>query len=331
MDGLGDVFTEDAVLELEGPGPVDRRRVPRPAGDHRRLLRQGRPARRGPPGSTTAMTGHLSTNMRIDLDGDDRDDARLLLRDRRRLRWRCSARTSTACAGTRTAGDSRSCGSSCAIGPGSRPRASLAGRSPTSSPRTSAASPASAIRVWQGGFPDLRHSDDRPHSDERGWRARASKPARRRAPSGGGSSGVRVAGGWGRAARAAADRRQPRRCSRCPEHQRRRVVGTSSSASPRATWASRSPVSTDSTRRRARRRMPPRRSSSGGRRRTLGLQEFADVLLRHVVGDLKARGVPEVTWTHGSLGAAGLFDSGLWIINGRHHQVQRQRQGEAGR
>ena len=48
--------------------------------------------------------------------------------------------------------------------------------------------------------------------------------------------------------------------------------------------------------------------------KTLGLQEFADVLLRHVVGDLKARGVPEVTWTHGSLGAAGLFNSGLWII-----------------
>ena len=70
MAGLGDVFTEDAVLELEGlarsmDGEYRGRRR-----DHRRLLRPfGQPGRRR-PGSTTAMTGHLSTNMRIDLDGD---------------------------------------------------------------------------------------------------------------------------------------------------------------------------------------------------------------------------------------------------------------------
>jgi len=48
--------------------------------------------------------------------------------------------------------------------------------------------------------------------------------------------------------------------------------------------------------------------------KTITLQEFADALLKHVTGDLKGRGIPEVTWTYTNLGAAGLFDSSLWII-----------------
>jgi hypothetical protein len=48
--------------------------------------------------------------------------------------------------------------------------------------------------------------------------------------------------------------------------------------------------------------------------KTLGLKEFAEALLTHVVGDLEAHGVPEVTWTYANLGAAGLFNSELWVI-----------------
>jgi SnoaL-like domain len=69
MDGLGDVFTEDAVLELEGLA----RSVDGEYRGRRSIIDDfyaltASPA--GAPGSTTAMTGHLSTNMRIEVDGD---------------------------------------------------------------------------------------------------------------------------------------------------------------------------------------------------------------------------------------------------------------------
>ncbi len=69
MAALGDVFAEDAVLEMDGLGP-------RADGEYRGrrsiiddfYARTASPS--GAPGSTRAMTGHLSTNMRIELDGD---------------------------------------------------------------------------------------------------------------------------------------------------------------------------------------------------------------------------------------------------------------------
>jgi hypothetical protein len=69
MVGLGDVFTEDAVLELEGLArSVDGEYHGRRAIIDDFYAKTASPS--GAPGSTTAMTGHLSTNMRIELDGD---------------------------------------------------------------------------------------------------------------------------------------------------------------------------------------------------------------------------------------------------------------------
>ena len=70
MGGLGDVFTDDAELELNGLAPsLD--------GTYRgrRAIIDDFYARTALPSSTAAaprfMTGHLSTNMQIELDGDD--------------------------------------------------------------------------------------------------------------------------------------------------------------------------------------------------------------------------------------------------------------------
>ena len=70
MGGLGDVFTDDAELELNGLAPsLD--------GTYRgrRAIIDDFYARTALPSSTSAaprfMTGHLSTNMQIELDGDD--------------------------------------------------------------------------------------------------------------------------------------------------------------------------------------------------------------------------------------------------------------------
>jgi ketosteroid isomerase-like protein len=70
MDRLGDVFTEDAVLEVEGLG----RALDGTFRGRRSIIDDfyaatASPA--GPPGSTTAMTGHLAPNMRVDVDGDE--------------------------------------------------------------------------------------------------------------------------------------------------------------------------------------------------------------------------------------------------------------------
>jgi len=70
FERLGDVFAEDAELELEGLAPqvygtyTGRRSI---IDDF--YARTAGPAD-GPPGSAKAMTGHLCTNMRIDVDGD---------------------------------------------------------------------------------------------------------------------------------------------------------------------------------------------------------------------------------------------------------------------
>jgi ketosteroid isomerase-like protein len=70
MDGLGDVFAEDAVLELEGLArSIDGEYRGRRSIIDDFYARTASPS--GDPGSTTAMTGHLSTNMRIELDGDE--------------------------------------------------------------------------------------------------------------------------------------------------------------------------------------------------------------------------------------------------------------------
>jgi hypothetical protein len=69
MDGLGDVFTEDAVLELEGLA----RSLDGEYRGRRSIIDDfyaHTASPEGAPGSTSAMTGHLSTNMRIDVDGD---------------------------------------------------------------------------------------------------------------------------------------------------------------------------------------------------------------------------------------------------------------------
>ncbi|MCU1503226.1 MAG: nuclear transport factor 2 family protein, partial [Ilumatobacteraceae bacterium] len=70
LDRLGDVFAEDAVLEMDGLGrTVDGTYRGRRAIIDDFYARTASPD--GPPGSTRAMTGHLSTNMRIELDGDE--------------------------------------------------------------------------------------------------------------------------------------------------------------------------------------------------------------------------------------------------------------------
>ena len=70
MGGLGDVFTDDADLEIDGLAPsLD--------GTHhgRRSIIDDFYARTALPSSASVtprfMTGHLSTNMQIELDGDD--------------------------------------------------------------------------------------------------------------------------------------------------------------------------------------------------------------------------------------------------------------------
>ena len=69
LDGLGDVFTEDAELEMVGlarslDGTYRGRRAIIDDLYGRSLLPTA------PPASTRAMTGHISTNMQIDVDGD---------------------------------------------------------------------------------------------------------------------------------------------------------------------------------------------------------------------------------------------------------------------
>ena len=66
FDALGDVFTPDADLEMDGLGP----RLDGTYRGRRSIVddfyaRTGRPSR-----SAHLMTGHLSTNMQIELDGD---------------------------------------------------------------------------------------------------------------------------------------------------------------------------------------------------------------------------------------------------------------------
>ena len=70
-DRLGDIFAEDAELELEGLA----RTVDGTYHGRRSIIddfyrRTAGPAD-GPPGSAKAMTGHLCTNMRIEVDGDE--------------------------------------------------------------------------------------------------------------------------------------------------------------------------------------------------------------------------------------------------------------------
>lgn len=71
LDRLGDVFTEDAELELIGlAAPLDGTyRGRRAIIDDFYARAAGPPG--GPPGSAKAMTGHLLTNMQIELDGDE--------------------------------------------------------------------------------------------------------------------------------------------------------------------------------------------------------------------------------------------------------------------
>jgi hypothetical protein len=66
---LGDVFTPDAALEMDGLGPgLDGRYESRQDIIERFYARTGRPT----AGSGLRhMTGHLSTNMQIELDGDE--------------------------------------------------------------------------------------------------------------------------------------------------------------------------------------------------------------------------------------------------------------------
>jgi hypothetical protein len=69
LDGLGDVFTEDAELEMVGLArSLDGRYRGRRAIIDEFYGRSLLPT--APPASTRAMTGHISTNMQIDLDGD---------------------------------------------------------------------------------------------------------------------------------------------------------------------------------------------------------------------------------------------------------------------
>ena len=70
LDGLGDVFTTDAVLEFDASV-----RSLDGTYDGRRSIIDDFYARTAVPGGDAAaqgfMTGHLSTNMQIDLDGDE--------------------------------------------------------------------------------------------------------------------------------------------------------------------------------------------------------------------------------------------------------------------
>jgi hypothetical protein len=70
MAGVADVFTDDAVLELEGLArSMDGEYRGRRAIIDDFYAHSASPDG-GAPGSTLPMTGHLATNMRIDVDGD---------------------------------------------------------------------------------------------------------------------------------------------------------------------------------------------------------------------------------------------------------------------
>ncbi len=69
LEGLGDVFTEDAGLEMDGLAPsLDGTYRGRRAIIDDFYARTSQPSSRS--GRTRLMTGHLSTNMQIELDGD---------------------------------------------------------------------------------------------------------------------------------------------------------------------------------------------------------------------------------------------------------------------
>jgi hypothetical protein len=71
LDRLGDVFAEDAELELIGLArQLDGTYRGRRAIIDDFYARTAGPDD-GPPGSAKAMTGHLATNMQIELDGDE--------------------------------------------------------------------------------------------------------------------------------------------------------------------------------------------------------------------------------------------------------------------
>ena len=145
----------------------------------------------------------------------------------------------------------------------------------------------------------------------------ASKPARRCAPSGGGPSGARVAGGWERPLLEL----QRTAGNRAPVAQ---LLSRAPAAAGRGHVVQRKPKNTDAGQPKpgeygldaatSERAYVAKAVELWRTQKTLGLTQFADALLTQVVGDLKAQGVPEVTWTFTSLGAAGLLDSRLWII-----------------
>jgi len=69
FEALGAVFTPDAALEMDGLGPaLDGRYESRRDIIERFYARTGRPT---PESGLRHMTGHLSTNMQIELDGDE--------------------------------------------------------------------------------------------------------------------------------------------------------------------------------------------------------------------------------------------------------------------
>ena len=71
FDGLGDVFADDAELQLDGlAAAVDGTYRGRRSIIDDFYRRTAGPAD-GPPGSGKAMTGHLCTNMRVEVDGDE--------------------------------------------------------------------------------------------------------------------------------------------------------------------------------------------------------------------------------------------------------------------
>ena len=70
-DALAEVFTSDAQLEMDGLGPgLDGTYQGRQAIIDDFYRRTGSP-RPGTPAALRQMTGHLSTNMQIDLQGDE--------------------------------------------------------------------------------------------------------------------------------------------------------------------------------------------------------------------------------------------------------------------
>lgn len=70
FERLGDVFAVDAELEMDGLGPaLDGTYHGRRSIIDDFYARTASPD--GPPGSAKAMTGHLSTNMQIALEGDE--------------------------------------------------------------------------------------------------------------------------------------------------------------------------------------------------------------------------------------------------------------------